>query len=69
MLGSSVGLTIAFTTSISALNPAEALRLHLRYYSFVLPLLLMLGACALARPAAPLPASARRASCSPGATR
>jgi phosphoglycerol transferase len=61
MLGSSVGLTIAFTTSISALNPAEALRLHLRYYSFVLPLLLMLGACALARPAVPLPASARGA--------
>ncbi|MCD2515278.1 hypothetical protein LQ564_03010 [Massilia sp. G4R7] len=60
MLGSAAGLTVAFTASISAMNPAEALRLHLRYYNFVLPLLFTLAAVVLVRPGAPLPSSARR---------
>lgn len=60
MLGSAAGLTVAFTASISAVAPMEGLRLHLRYYIFVLPLLLILAATPLARPAAPVPAGARR---------
>ncbi len=59
MLGSAAGLTVAFAASISVTNPAEVLRLHLRYYSFVVPLLLMLAAAAWARPVTPLPAGAR----------
>lgn len=60
MLGSTAGLTVAYTASISGIGPNEVLRLHLRYYSFVLPLLVMLAAAAFARPSEPLPAGARR---------
>lgn len=60
MLGSTAGLTVAYTASISGIGPMEVLRLHLRYYSFVLPLLLMLAANAFARPPEALPASSRR---------
>lgn len=60
MLGSTAGLTVAYTASISGIGPLEVLRLHLRYYSFVLPLLLMLAANAFAHPPEALPASSRR---------
>jgi len=67
MLGSTAGLTVAYTASISGIGPNEVLRLHIRYYAFVLPLLVMLAAAAFVRPAAlsnalpnPLLAGARR---------
>ena len=51
MLGSAAGMTIVYTASIVAQGPNEVFRLHLRYYSFTFPLLLILGATALRRPA------------------
>ena len=51
MLGSAAGLTVAYTASIHNFGPDEILRLHLRYYSFTFPLLFMLAAAAVARPA------------------
>jgi len=51
MLGSAAGMTIAYTASIVAQGPNELFRLHLRYYSFAFPLLLILAATALGRPA------------------
>jgi len=51
MLGSAAGMTIAYTASINAQGPHEIFRLHLRYYSFVFPLLLVLAFTALRRPA------------------
>jgi phosphoglycerol transferase len=50
MLGSAAGLTVLYTASIRAQGPDEILRLHLRYYSFVFPLLLMVAAAAVGRP-------------------
>ena len=47
-LGAAAGMTIAYTASIAGVGPHEVLRLHLRYYSFTFPLLLMIGAAALA---------------------
>jgi phosphoglycerol transferase len=53
MLGATLLMTGAFTASIADGGPEEALRLHMRYYDFVFPLLLMLGASlAEAAPAA-----------------
>lgn len=53
MLGAALFMTGAFTASIADGGPAEALRLHMRYYDFVFPLLLMVGAIvAEAAPAA-----------------
>ncbi len=46
MLGSAVGLAVLYTASIAGDGPLEGLRLHSRYYSFALPLLLVLGAAA-----------------------
>jgi phosphoglycerol transferase len=54
MLGAAAGLTILYTASIA--NPGvtiEGLRLHLRYYSFVFPLLWLVAAAALGRPPEP----------------
>lgn len=51
MLGSAAGMTIAYTASIVAQGPHEIFRLHLRYYSFAFPMLLILAATALYRPA------------------
>ncbi|VXC57574.1 hypothetical protein [Massilia sp. 9I] len=51
MLGSAAGMTIAYTASIVAQGPHEIFRLHLRYYSFAFPLLMILAASALQRPA------------------
>lgn len=44
MLGSGAGLTIAYTASIASLGPIEVVRLHLRYYTFALPLLYIIAA-------------------------
>jgi hypothetical protein len=51
MLGSATGLTIAYTASIHNFGPDEILRLHLRYYSFTFPLLFMVAAAAVGKPA------------------
>lgn len=45
-LGSALGLAVLYTASIAHEGPAEGLRLHSRYYSFALPLLLIAGAAA-----------------------
>lgn len=53
VLGAAAGMTIFYTASIA--NPGvtnEGLRLHLRYYSFVFPLLWMVGAAAVGKPLA-----------------
>jgi len=56
-LGAAMGMTVAYTASIAGVGPQEVLRLHLRYYSFTFPLLLLIaGAAVSAR--APLVASA-----------
>lgn len=47
MLGSAVGMTILYTASIAKLAPLEGLRLHMRYYDFAFPLLLVVAAHAL----------------------
>ncbi|WP_020651815.1 ArnT family glycosyltransferase [Massilia niastensis] len=44
MLGSTAGMTVAYTASIAGLGPLEVVRLHLRYYTFVFPLLLLIPA-------------------------
>lgn len=54
MLGAALGMTIAYTASIAGVGRYEVLRLHLRYYSFVFPLLLVIGAASIGTaPAAP----------------
>lgn len=48
MLGTMLGVTSLFSASVVGNGPAESLhRLHLRYYDFMLPMLLMLGAVQL----------------------
>jgi len=47
-LGATAGVTMMYTASIAAVGPLEVLRLHLRYYSFTFPLLIILGASAFA---------------------
>jgi hypothetical protein len=52
MLGAAAGMTIAYTATIA--NPGvttEGLRLHLRYYSFVFPLLWIAVAATVGKPA------------------
>jgi len=44
MLGSALGLAVLFTASIALEGPLEGFRLHSRYYSFALPLLLVAAA-------------------------
>ena len=51
MLGAALAMTAAFTASIADAGPQEGLRLHVRYYAFLFPLLLVLAAAQL--PAAP----------------
>ncbi|CAN7216932.1 DUF7024 domain-containing protein [Massilia sp. LjRoot122] len=46
MLGSALGLAVLYTASIASDGPLEGFRLHSRYYSFALPLLLVAGAAA-----------------------
>lgn len=38
-LGATLGMTVAYTASIADAGPLEGVRLHLRYYDFVFPLL------------------------------
>ena len=47
MLGSVVAITVAYTASIGRLGLEELLRLHMRYYDFTFPLLLMVAANAM----------------------
>jgi phosphoglycerol transferase len=55
VLGATVGVTFLFTaTQVSAALPEEGLRLHMRYYSFVLPLLWLVVGAALDRTEQPL---------------
>jgi phosphoglycerol transferase len=50
VLGATVGVTFLFTaTLVSPATPEEGLRLHMRYYSFVLPLLWLAAGMALDR--------------------
>lgn len=41
MLGAAAGMTVAYTASLAAPDNYEAVRLHVRYYSFLFPLLWM----------------------------
>lgn len=52
MMGAAVGLTVAFTASIADQGPDEILRLHLRYYSFLMPLLFIVAAAPISEPGA-----------------
>lgn len=53
MLGNMVAVTALFTATVAGNGPFEnAARLHLRYYSFLLPLLTMLAASQVGTPAA-----------------
>ena len=47
-LGSALGLAVLYTASIAHEGPTEGLRLHSRYYSFALPLLLVAAAASAA---------------------
>ncbi|MFC0253442.1 DUF7024 domain-containing protein [Massilia consociata] len=44
--GSALGLAVLYTASIASDGPNEGLRLHSRYYTFAIPLLLIVGAAA-----------------------
>lgn len=44
MLGAAAGMTVAYTASLAAPDNYEAVRLHVRYYSFLFPLLWMVAA-------------------------
>jgi phosphoglycerol transferase len=62
MLLAAGGMTVAFTASIAAnAPPLEMLRLHLRYYSFVFPLLCIVGFAATERGAGKERAAGRAA--------
>ena len=43
MLGGALGMTVAYTASIADAGPNEIIRLHLRYYDFTFPLLMIAG--------------------------
>ena len=48
VIGSMVGLSAIFTAAITGLGPSESLaRVHMRYYNFALPLLLILASAAI----------------------
>jgi phosphoglycerol transferase len=49
MLGAAAGMTVLYTSTLGRADSHEALRLHLRYYSFVFPLLWIAAAAALGR--------------------
>lgn len=51
MLGAAAGVTILYTAGLHAPGSREGFRLHLRYYSFVFPLLAVVAAAAIAPPA------------------
>lgn len=58
MLAAAAGMAVMYTASISDVAPAEVLRLHLRYYSFVFPLLLIVAAGAVGTQHASAPSAA-----------
>ncbi|TFW30400.1 glycosyltransferase family 39 protein [Massilia horti] len=47
MLVAAAGMTIAFTASLAGAGATEVIRLHMRYYDFVFPLLFIVGAAQL----------------------
>lgn len=47
MLGSAIGVTVLYTASIVKFGPNEVFRLHMRYYDFAFPLLLIVAANAI----------------------
>jgi phosphoglycerol transferase len=49
-LGAAIGMTVLYTGTIANAGPLEGVRLHLRYYDFAFPLLLIAGAALLAAP-------------------
>ncbi|SFD85677.1 ArnT family glycosyltransferase [Massilia yuzhufengensis] len=48
-LGAAAGMTIMYTATLDQPGSREILRLHLRYYSFVFPLLVIVAAAAIGR--------------------
>lgn len=44
MLGAALALAVFYTASIAGFGPQEGVRLHVRYYNFTFPLLLMVAA-------------------------
>jgi phosphoglycerol transferase len=53
MLGAAAGVTILYTAGLHAEGSREGFRLHLRYYSFVFPLLAVVAAAAVSREGRP----------------
>ncbi len=53
MMGTAVAMTIAYTASLASPGSIEGVRLHMRYYSFAFPLLLVLAAALLRQPGKP----------------
>jgi uncharacterized membrane protein len=49
MLGAAAGMTILYTATLAYPGTNEGLRLHVRYYSFVFPLLWVVAAAAVER--------------------
>ncbi len=47
MLGAAAGMTVLYTSTLAVPGSKEVLRLHLRYYSFVFPLLAIVAAAAI----------------------
>ena len=47
MLGAALAMTVVYTASLADVAPREHERLHMRYYDFAFPLLLMVAATAL----------------------
>ncbi|MDY0961335.1 hypothetical protein [Massilia sp. CFBP9026] len=57
MLGAAAGMAVFYTATLADRGPAEGMRLHLRYYDFVFPLLWLVAAASIgAAPAATGPA-------------
>jgi phosphoglycerol transferase len=48
-LGAAAGMAVVYTASIASFGPIEAIRLHVRYYSFVFPLLFIVGISAFGK--------------------
>lgn len=49
MLGAAAGVTVLFTATLASPGSTEGLRMHVRYYSFVFPMLWVVAAGALER--------------------
>jgi phosphoglycerol transferase len=61
MLGVAAGMAVFYTATLADRGASEAMRLHLRYYDFVFPLLWLVAAAAIgATPAAPVRAQRLR---------